>query len=41
MPEQRERTWLDEISIPTKIVIVITVGSTVALGVLKIVEMFR
>jgi hypothetical protein len=41
MPDEREPSWLDEVSLATKIVVVITVASTVGYGLLKIFEMFR
>ncbi len=41
MSEKPEPSWLDEVSIATKIVVVVTVATTVGFGLLKILEMFR
>jgi hypothetical protein len=41
MADEREPSWLDEVSIATKIVVVVTVVTTVGYGLLKIVELFR
>jgi hypothetical protein len=41
MAEEREPSWLDEVSLATKIVVVITVTSTVGYGLLKIFELLR
>jgi hypothetical protein len=41
MTDEREPSWLDEVSIATKIVVVVTVVITVGYGLLKIVELFR
>ena len=40
MDEKPETSWLDEISLATKIVVVVTVASVLGLAVLKIVELF-
>jgi len=40
MDDEREPSWLDEVSIATKIVVVVTIVTTVGYGLLKIVELF-
>ena len=41
MDEKQEPSWLDEISVATKIVVVVTVASVGGFALLKILEMFR
>ena len=40
MEEKPQTSWLDEISLATKIVVVVTVASVLGLALLKIVELF-
>jgi len=39
MEQKPEGSWLDEISVATKIVVVVTVVSVLGFGLLKIVEL--
>jgi hypothetical protein len=39
MDEKPETSWLDEISVVTKIVVVVTVASVLGFALLKIVEL--
>jgi hypothetical protein len=41
MDEKQESSWLDEISLVTKIVVVVTVASVGGFALLKVVELFR
>ena len=40
MDEERKPSWLDEVSLPTKLVVVLTVLSIVGFGLLRLVELF-
>ena len=40
MDQERKPSWLDEVSLPTKLVVILTVLSIVGFGLLRLVELF-